>query len=265
MIKKKSIMGIMVTFALIAMSLQAYSQYGRPEVKVGFTGGLNLNNVAQDYDESDMESATKMRLGFRLGAVADYPFTDEFSLQSGILFVNKGYNVDLEEQYEDAFSVPGVDDLTVTADGESYVSYNYLEIPINVVAKIEDFQISAGPYVAFNIGGKQYTDATVDYEGEMMGMPYEGSQDIEEDSKLKPAFGEVDPEDYDDDEAPVNGFDFGLNFAVGYDIDPVVINVGYSLGLGNTAPKYDIDDYDAKDYKTSNRVIYFSVSYFLEL
>ncbi|MCF8331869.1 MAG: PorT family protein [Bacteroidales bacterium] len=266
MIKKKSMMGIMVTFALIAMSFQAYSQYGRSEIKVGFTSGLNLNNIKQDYVNTEDEELNKMSAGFRIGATVDYSFNDAVSLQSGLLFTTKGFGIDLEKQYQETIAQqPGVDNVTVDVDGYSRVTYNYLEIPVNIAYKSEELQVFAGPYLAINIGGKRKTDATVTTEYEIMGTTMDNTDKQENKTKLKPAFGKADLDNYGENESPVNGIDYGFNFGVGFDFEPLLINVGYSLGLGNLTADLDVDGYDPADYKTSNRVIYFSVSYFLDL
>jgi|TARA_B110000259_G_C13802917_1_gene317463 hypothetical protein len=54
-----------------------------------------------------------------------------------------------------------------------------LEIPINAAYKINDFQIFAGPYIAFGLGGKNKEEIKYDGESE------------EYKTKFKPKFGKA--------------------------------------------------------------------------
>ena len=75
--------------------------------------------------------------GFTLGVGMDYGFSENWSLQSGLMFIFKGFKV------KDAFKARPI----------------YLDIPILAAYKfnISDntkFVINAGPYLAFGLGGK---------------------------------------------------------------------------------------------------------------
>ncbi len=228
------------TLCLITMTsilVHAQLQFG-PKL------GLNLANCAFNIKDSDSDPETKMRLAFAIGGVIDYGFSDAFSLQSGLMFSSKGFSRDLDE-WADEFNY----------DGYSRYILNYLEIPITVAYKIKGFQIYTGPYIAFGIGGKNKWDYTYTING--------AEESEKDDSKIKPKMGEVKEEDLGDDESAYSAFDYGLNFGLGYQIKSILINAGYSLGLGNINPGYDYEDfdYDRSDYKYSNRVISISVSY----
>jgi hypothetical protein len=227
------------TLCLITMTsilVHAQLQFG-PKL------GLNLANCAFNFKESDWEPETKMRLAFAIGGVIDYGFSDAFSLQSGLMFSSKGFSYDLDEMgYE-----------TITYDGYYRAILNYLELPITVAYKIKGFQIYAGPYVAFGIGGKDKWDYTYTING--------AEETNKDDMKLKPKMGEVKDGDLADDEGAYSGLDYGLNFGLGYQIKSILINAGYSLGLGNINPGYEGSENDRSDSKYSNRVISISVSY----
>jgi hypothetical protein len=230
------------TLCLITMTsilLHAQFQFG-PKL------GLNLANCAFNFKESDWEPETKMRLAFAIGGVIDYGFSDAFSLQSGLMFSGKGFSVDLDKMSND---------YETNYDGYERAILNYLELPIHAAYKIKGFQIYAGPYIAFGIGGKDKWDYSyTDMFGE--------KQSEKDETKLKPKMGEVKEGDLGDNESAYNGLDYGIDFGLGYQIKSILINAGYSLGLGNITPKYEGSSKDdRKNIKFSNRVITVSVSY----
>ena len=263
-----------ITLLLIVVGL-IFSVQTFAQVKIGIKAGGNLNNMKFDIDRDyGDEPETKTKMGFHIGLITDIPLLEStLSLQPALLFSNKGYSVDMEEMLDDAFDDYGVD----IDDYEGYVrlNYNYIELPINLVYKNSGFQVSAGPYFAVGIGGSFKHDFSFEADGEDFdGEDFDSDDFFDEDSyKLKPVFGEVDDdmyEDYLDDEDIIElyrAFDFGLNIGVGYQVKSVLFNVGYSFGLTNLTPKYDAYDYDMdEDYTENviqkNRVFTFSVSYF---
>jgi len=214
------------------------------QIKLGVKAGMNINDIHQNFKDSDDEIATKMRLGYNLGATVDFTLTRALSLQSGLFFTSKGCSTDLEDGLGTGESI----------DGYVRTEINYLEIPINFVYKISKFQVHAGPYVAVGIGGKVKYDYT--YKDD------DGYKEIEKyNIKIKPFFGKVGKDDLDSEEGAYSALDYGLNFGVGYQIGPVLVNAGYSLGLGNINPGYEGGS-NRKDLKTSNRVIGLSASYY---
>jgi len=242
----KYLIKFFVITTLITFTLSAQAQ-----VKFGIKAGVNLANISQNYEDSDDEINTKSRLALNLGVTVDYAISEKVSFQSGLSFSGKGFALNLKEPY-DGYETEGV-------KGYSRLALNYLEIPVNVAYKIKDFQIYAGPYLAVGISGKSKYDysITYDYGSESYTFEDEGSYDY------KPVFGEVSAADFSDDSEPFRALDYGLNLGVGYDVGPVVLSLGYSLGLGNITPKYEGSTADPSDFKFSNRVLNVSVTYFL--
>jgi hypothetical protein len=223
---------LVISSLLITLTMLAQAQ-----IKFGVKAGMNVNNVSQNFEESDWETKTKMRIAYNIGAIVDFTLIDALSLQSGVIFTSKGFNYDLDDWWGDG------------TEGYDRAIYNYIEVPFNFAYKIDDLQIFAGPYLAIGIGGKNKWDVTWDGDGD------------KDEIKFKPAFGEVKDSDLSEDEDAYNALDYGINFGLGYQIGQILINAGYSLGLGNMTPQYE-GDFDPKDYKVSNRVISLSVSYF---
>lgn len=242
---------------LLLIILAALSFSASAQINFGIKVGGNLSNIHHDYKDSDDEIATKMKVGFHIGLISDIPINEMFSFQPGLLFTAKGWNYDLDEIYKDYGEIDprSVNASGVDIDGYARVNLNYLEIPLNIAFKANALQVYAGPYVALGIGGKEKMDFTVSVNGD--------SETIKEEWKFKPAFGEVKDADLDEDEDAFTALDYGLNFGLGYKVGPILIQGGYSLGLGNITPKYEgMSDTDRSDYKDSNRVITLSVSYF---
>jgi len=237
----KHVFRLCIVTIIVAFALQAQAQ-----VKLGIKAGLNADNISQNYKDSDMETLTNMRLAYHIGALVAYGFNDILSLHTGVLFISKGYSWDLQEDFGNEALV----------DGYYRVSFNYLEIPFNFVCKLSVFQVYVGPYCAIGIGGKEKWDYTASWTDGGLGDDATGDFD------LKPVFGEINDDDLENGDGPYRALDYGVNLGIGYQLGPVLVNAGYSLGLGNIVPNYESED--AKDYKTSNRVITISVSYFLK-
>lgn len=235
----KKVIGLFSLMVLLVLASPAFGQ-----VRFGVKAGLNLNNIAQDYKESDMEQATKMSFGFHIGPAVEIGFGESFSLQTGLFLSNKGYALDLEDDLDEGESV----------DGYARANVTYLEIPFHATYKMNNFQIYAGPYLGIGIGGKVKWDYTYKADGE--------SESEKGDSKLKPVFGEFDVADLDEDEDVFNALDYGLNFGIGYKVGPILLNAGYSLGMGNLTPKIKDSEFDPKDMKESNRVIVVSACFY---
>jgi hypothetical protein len=229
-----------VTLVFVAFAFQTQAQ-----MKFGLKAGINAAGIKQNFNSSQDEYDTNMRLGFHIGATVDYGVSDVLSVQPGLLLSSKGYSSDLKDGLDDDETIKGYD----------RHSFNYLEIPINFAYKMNDLQFYAGPYLAFGIGGKNKWDYTYEWDGD--------SENYSDEYAYKAILGDVGEGDLGDDEEAYSALDFGLNLGVGYETGPILLNLGYSLGLGNLTPGYeDYDDYDPNDYKISNRVITISASYF---
>lgn len=262
--KMKKLNLLLIAIGLI-FSVQTFAQ-----VKFGVKAGGNLCNMKFDIDRDyGDEPDTKTKLGFHIGLISDIPlFKNTLSLQPAIQYSNKGFSYDYEKMLDDGFDDYGVD--MDDYEGYARANYNYIDIPINLVYKTSGFQISAGPYFAIGLSGSFKHDFSFEADGE----DFDSDDFFDEDSyKLKPVFGKVDDntyEDYLDDEDIMElyrAFDFGLNLGVGYQVKNILFNAGYSFGSGNMTPKFDADDYNMdEDYTENviqkNRVLSFSVSYF---
>lgn len=118
---------------LMTAILGMFALAGFSQVKWDAKFGMNFSNMTK-YDD------IKALPGFNLGVGMDYGFSENWSLQSGLMISSKGYKVKV-----------GGEKLTVRPI--------YLDIPILAAYKfnISDntkFVINAGPYLAIGLGGK---------------------------------------------------------------------------------------------------------------
>lgn len=125
---------------LMTAVLGMFALAGFSQVKWDAKVGMNFSNMTKAED-------TKALPGFNLGVGMDYGFSENWSLQSGLMISSKGYKI---KDYSKDRPI-------------------YLDIPILAAYKfnISDntkFVINAGPYLAFGLGGKCKFDEGGDYK-----------------------------------------------------------------------------------------------------
>jgi hypothetical protein len=117
-------------------------------------------------------------------------------------------------------------------------------------------QIFLGPYIAFALGGRNYYDYTVTMK--------DGSKETYKGDEKIGVKGEVTDEDLDVEGVGkyVRPFDFGFDFGIGYQWKALLFNLGYNLGIANLTPNYKGgENFDPKDFKTTNQGIFFNVAW----
>lgn len=192
---------ILVLFALV--SVVSYSQISW-NAKVG----MNMSNFTGDMD-------TDMKIGFNVGVGMEYQFTEMWSIQPSLMLTTKGAKT------EDSFTEDG-------ASVKLEETYNpmYLELPIMAAARFAisdnmNIVISAGPYLAYGIGGKYKVKGSASYEGE--------------------SASETEKTDIFGDDG-FNRFDFGLGVGAALEINKFFVGLNGEFGLtklvdGDGAPK----------------------------
>ena len=191
-------------------------------MKLGVKAGINMATISGGNNDG----AGGIIPGYQAGIAAEYSFGESFSIQPGFILSGKGSK-------NAGFLLLGL-------DSEYTASLNYLEIPVNAVYNVSDFQIFAGPYLGLGLFGK---------------VRYDNDEISDKDIVFTDNVTEV-PEGM-----PVNSLDYGLNVGAGYMINEAIqLQVGYGLGLGNLNPEYNGEE---PADKISNSVIQLSVSYYL--
>lgn len=179
------------------------------QVQFGVKAGVNFAN--QKYTYGGVSVSPKSLLGFHAGVIANFGVGDKFIIQPGLLFSQKGAKID--------------------ENGVTYTdTYNYLDIPINGVYKIDagsvKILLNAGPSLSYALSGKSKDDS--------------GSTNIE--------FGS--------NEGQAKRLDFGIGFGGGVQFGSVVASLNYNIGLANI-----YNPPTGYDMSVKNNVFSISVAY----
>ncbi|CAM3605485.1 PorT family protein [Flavobacterium psychrophilum] len=212
----KKLKGIMILLLLISISQKIFSQSSNidSKLKFGVKGGANFSNLYTDNVDDN-----NVLIGFNVGLFAKFPITKTFAIQPELLYTTKGAKL----KYNNYF-----------VNGTSTFKLNYIELPVLLVINLtNNFNIHAGPYVAYLVDGK----ATNDAQGTLF--------DIENNLKN---------EDY-------SKFDTGLSVGLGYNTDRIGFGVRYNYGLQKVGKERNFlgTNYSFPDGK--NSVINLYVSY----
>lgn len=118
---------------LLTVLLGVFAIAGFSQVKWDARFGMNFSNQTKLDD-------TKALPGFTMGVGMDYGFTENWSMQSGLMITSKGFKV---KEMGEKLTVRPI----------------YLDIPILAAYKfaISDnakFVVNVGPYMAIGLGGK---------------------------------------------------------------------------------------------------------------
>lgn len=232
------------------------NQTGFSQLKFGVKMGLAATNFKMDAssDLDDLELPTSRQLNFDGGVVLEFDLVEDMiSVRTGLDYTQKGFYVDLEgikKKFND------VKDIT----GNWEASFQYLQLPVNFVYSLGDFNINAGPYLAYGLSGKEIQDVKVELtDGTIL--------DINENYDLKPVFGNVQDDLSNADDSMLiqyfNGLDFGLNFGLGFNIKNVLVNIQYQQGLTNLTPELaEEPGFSASDLIAKHNTLSLEVTYF---
>ncbi|NSL89561.1 porin family protein [Chitinophaga solisilvae] len=216
---KKSV--LLIAVALVG-SMSTFAQ-----VKFGVKAGLNLSGATAKADDKKVEGL-KSATGFHIGGIADISLAENFSLQPGLIYSQKGF------KFEEPFDGPGSQTVTMTS------KMSYIEVPVNFLyrANLGSGKIfgGVGPYFAYGIGGK-VKFAGLGPIGDLPGMDdYFSNRKIKFDGKKlsETATAEEEKEYFKNDH--YKGFDAGANVMIGYELKfGLFFTANYSLGLTNGA------------------------------
>lgn len=191
---------------LMTAVLGMFALAGFSQVKWDAKVGMNFSNMTK-FDD------TKALPGFNLGVGMDYGFSENWSLQSGLMISSKGYKV------MDYAKVRPI----------------YLDIPILAAYKfnISDntkFVINAGPYLAFGLGGKCKFDEGGDYKL-FKGEDGEDAEYSRFDLGIQYGIGLEIGDHYLVNLTGQNGFISPFDYPDGYDGDKPK-NMTFSIGVG---------------------------------
>lgn len=98
----------------------------------------NLNNL---LDYTNGRVTTNKRTGFFSGAYASIPLGNLFTVEPGVYYAQKGYEV------RGALSVKGAEFLSANANAQ--LTSHYIDVPLVLKANMNGLQIFAGPQVSY--------------------------------------------------------------------------------------------------------------------
>ncbi|HNV50401.1 MAG: porin family protein [Bacteroidales bacterium] len=218
----KNVIKLLIFVLVVSMTTGAFAQ------NFGLKGGLNLSNILAKDDNTTYSDDFKMNPGFHIGATAEFPFSDMFSFETGLLLSTKGYKISEEETF-----------MGKKIEMKIKTNLFYLDIPLTAKASFDlgDAKVFGlfGPYIGMGLTGQSKTVTTID------GKTEKEKEDVEWGSEK----GKSD----------LKRLDFGLTIGAGVEIDLFQIGLGYNLGLANISP------YNDGGMKINNRVIGLSVGY----
>ncbi|MDR0726211.1 MAG: PorT family protein [Prevotellaceae bacterium] len=170
---------------LLAVGVNAQIRYG---VKAGGT----FSNISEKYNGEKI-SEFKLGVGFNLGGVLEYSFSESFALQPELLYVMN--NIKPKEEEE------GV---------SSRMELQFIQLPINLKYKMGTenlkFYVTAGPYVGYAVSAKLKAES----EG------ISGAVDL-----------------FEWDEFKAKHLNFGIGAGLGIEVSKFTVGVGYQHGLAN--------------------------------
>lgn len=210
-------------FVVLAVSNQLLAQ------EWTLLGGLNFSNQSakDNYVNHAKEDEHKTRIAMHLGILLDIPLTDNFSVESGLMYKPKGYKL-----------VANDGALAVTLKSKP----QYLELPILAKYKYSlndnmSLYGMIGPTLGFAIaGGFTYIEKA-------------NGEKAKDHGKLK--FGTTRKSDY-------KRLDFSLMIGAGLTFSKIRTGFFYQPGLINVAP------HSFNGYKSKTRVFGLSIGYILK-
>lgn len=186
--KKSILLAIVFCFAT-AVSLSA-------QIRFGVKAGGNLSTLYVSGDRSGINAEQyKFRFSYHFGGMMEYKFSDIFSIQPELVYLNHGANL----KKDNSFSMK-----------DGHITLNSLQLPVNFKATFplgnNHIFVYGGPYASYHIYGKA--------RGKIEGK----SQDVEL---------------YSNGASGIRRWDYGVGIGVGMEIDKLVITLGNQIGLAD--------------------------------
>jgi opacity protein-like surface antigen len=176
------------------------------QIRFGVKAGGTLSNLTSEYN-GVKDDAFKAGIGFNIGGVLEYSFTESFALQPELLYVMNN----IKPKDEDAEIV----------DMNMKLQFQSIQIPINLKYKFGTeslkFYVTAGPYLGYITSAK--------IKAEMLGIKI--SADLYDMDELEDA-------DLEGIDFGLKHLDFGVGAGFGIEISSkFTVGVGYQYGLSN--------------------------------
>lgn len=146
---------------LLVMTTLSVGAFAQTTPKIGVEAGLSssgmrgdaVNNLNDLLDFADGMISTKNRTGFYAGINTSIPLGGGISVQPGIYYTQKGY-----EMHGD-FAVKGMEFLG--ANAKAQLQNDYIDIPVLIKADLGGFQVFGGPQVSYLASSQLKATASV--------------------------------------------------------------------------------------------------------
>lgn len=199
---------LMLSLSLV-LGLTVSSLAQQVPVKFGIKAGVNFPNMT--VSTTGASASFDSKTSFYAGGTVEFAFSDLFSVQPGLTFVNKGTKLSTGSFEFDDQTLEG-EDLSINS--------SYIEVPVNLLLNLNvgnagKVFLGGGPYYAFAVSANVKAG------------------DLKEDWPMGSADGEY------------KRGEFGLNFLGGFQLNNGLnIHAGYGLGLSNVVA--GMEDMDVK-------------------
>lgn len=201
--------------AITTFSLGAFAQTPVIGVEAGLSSfgmrGDAVNNLKDLLDFTDGMVKTQNRTGFYAGVNTSIPLGAGVSLEPGIYYTQKGY-----EMVGD-FAIKGAEFLG--ANAKAKLQNDYIDVPVLIKADLGGLQVFGGPQISYLASSKLRTTASV-----------LGFNLLNETLDAKDQF---------------NSWDMGLMGGVGYQFkNGFNVNASYNYGLGKVDANKNVNGYN---------------------
>ncbi len=194
-----------ILFIFIAVFMFSFAN--AQDISFGLKAGLNL--ASMHSSDSNFNDAVSGRTAFHAGAVAEFSFSDQFSLQPEVLYTSLGSTFDFG-------SVSRASDTKV-----DFIA-NYLAIPVMAKYYVADgFSLEAGPQIGFLLSAKAKNDTNEEdikdaYEstdfGAAFGAGYKMENGLFFNARYGLGFSNVFKDAADGEWVKNNAFQFSVGF-----------------------------------------------------
>lgn len=151
--KNKILLVIVLFIAAIKANAQQVSFGAGAGVTNYRISGQMASNLKQFLNFSSGIISTKPVTGFYAGGFASIPVNEVFSVEPGLYYSSKGY------QMSGAYSVKDFDILSANATAK--LQTNYIDMPVLLKANINGLQVFAGPQFSYLTNASLNTSASV--------------------------------------------------------------------------------------------------------
>lgn len=219
----KTISSIFLFILISLFPLVSFSQI------FGVKAGLNLSKMIIKDDDIDFTDEFEMKPGFLIGPTVEFPLSQDFSIESGVLLSCKGFKDSYEETYQGGYY-------------KSKTTFNLWYIDIPVLFKY-NFQINEkinlypaiGPYIGIGLKGQSKNKSESNFGDETSTNDIKWGSDEETDMLKR--------------------FEAGLVFGGGIEYKAFQLGIYYNLGLANIAASSE------NGVTIQNRVLQFTMGY----